>query len=82
MLVTLYDLFACTDKVTVVICNSKFCVQLKVPKRSSSSGSDKSTEFPNIVVPETVPHDFTVIDSDDDDNDDKHITVKEAKLVR
>ena len=55
---------------------------MKVPKRSSSSGSDKSTEFPNIVIPETVPDDFTVIESDDDDNDDKHVTVKEAKPVR
>ena len=57
-------------------------IYLKVPKRTSSSDSDKSTELPNIVVPETVPHDFTVIESDDDDNEDKHVTVKEVKPAR
>ena len=57
-------------------------IYLKVPKRTSSSDSDKSTEVPNIVVPETVPHDFTIIGSDDDDNDDKHVTVKEVKPTR
>ena len=59
------------------------CYYLQVPKGSSnlsSSDSDKSTELPNMIVPETVPHDFTIVESDE--NDEEQITVKEKKSGR